>query len=145
MQLAHGKALAWEMWRRGWYWFLVAIVAPAVLMLLLLMAGPHGDDLRSRALCRTRSRFVPHAFARRMMMFIAMLAQAQGGEAYELIVKRYYHLPIATRDLIAWRMTIGAVAIACMHIGVVLIFGASSGYLDAGRASDLCLSFVPPR
>lgn len=129
MRLAHGKALGWEIWRRGWYWFhwfLVAMTAPTIMMMLLFytISFRTGSAAFMRDAFESSFRII---LLVEMMMFIAMLAQLQGGEVYELIVKRYYYLPIATRDLIAWRMMIGAVAIAVMHVGVALIVGASSG------------------
>ncbi|MCE5230603.1 hypothetical protein LLG95_13565 [bacterium] len=57
-----------------------------------------------------------------MLQFVAMVAQAQGGQgSMDVIEPRYYRLPISNWQLIGWRMAIGASTVAAMHLGVVAI------------------------
>lgn len=126
MQLAHGKALGWEMWRRGWLWFLVAVFAPSTFFLLLILSGPHENDPRSIAFMNdVYTHTFPILLLVEMGMFIAMIAQAQGDDFREVIARRCYHLPIPTATLVAWRVVLCSGLVAVLHLGVVLMLGIS--------------------
>lgn len=122
MQLAHGKAMAWEMWRRGWYWFLLAVGTVYTFSMLMLNVATMEPSIRLQMMFRA----FPMLMLSEMMMFISMMAQAQGGDPGKIIEPRFYRLPITTETLVAWRVGLGAALVALMHVAVFVLIGASN-------------------
>lgn len=120
MKTAHGRALAWETWRRGRWWFLLAVASMSVFMMMLLKAVEVGQTATPAE--------VMHIFPLLMLcetlMFVSMLAQAQvSDKTIILISRRQYRLPVSTWELVAWRVLIGSAVVAVMHVGVAAVLG----------------------